>query len=131
MDVTYKIVVTDTITNCHKFTLNEAHANNAINKHGSIENYVIARFNPPPVQVREGLFNDWEVTRNTRWLVHKPKFYEVTVRGTSTKTISVEAETEDQATDKAHELFTMSWDEEEDSYEQETLHIEVDQFKEQ
>lgn len=51
------------------------------------------------------------------------KTYEVTIRATIYKTITVEAENEDDAYVEAHELFSVMPDDSE-RYEEETLDIE-------
>lgn len=47
--------------------------------------------------------------------------FNVVIRATITKTISVEAETQDEAEVLAHETFSVLCDEEDESYEQETV----------
>jgi len=61
------------------------------------------------------------------------KAYKVTIRATVTKTVTVEAENEDDASDAAHEDFRAGLldhgvlcDGEDEQYEEETLSIEED-----
>jgi hypothetical protein len=57
------------------------------------------------------------------------KTYRVTIRATVTKTVTVEAENEDDATDAAHEDFSVlcGGEDEDERYEEETLSIEEDE----
>ena len=50
--------------------------------------------------------------------------YAVTIRATVTKTIHVEADTEDAAIEAAHEEFTTECDGGEENYEQDTVRVE-------
>lgn len=53
------------------------------------------------------------------------KTYNVTIRATVTKTLQVEAESEDAAAEAAHQEFTVTNDGDEDEcYEQDTVRIE-------
>jgi hypothetical protein len=49
--------------------------------------------------------------------------YQVTIRATITKTLTVEAENEDAAYEEAHELFNPYSGEAEERYEEETLNV--------
>jgi hypothetical protein len=55
------------------------------------------------------------------------KTYRVTIRATVTKTVTVEAENEDDAYVAAHEDFSVLCDGEDERYEEETLSIEEDE----
>ena len=140
-NLTFAITMTRTIEYKHEFEMNEAHAKNAINKYGSMLEYKKSKNDlnralfgnrAKAHETERDSYNDSEWTRSVcpdAWSVveveHEPKSYEVTVRGTVTKTISVGADTEDQANEQARALFTMNWDNDEDSYNEETLNIEV------
>lgn len=50
--------------------------------------------------------------------------YEVTIRATITKTIEVSASTEDEAWDKAHDIFSVQHTGDAEKYEQDTVKIE-------
>ncbi len=50
--------------------------------------------------------------------------FEITIRATVTKTITVRASNETNATKLAHELFTMACDGHYENYNQETLDVE-------
>lgn len=52
------------------------------------------------------------------------KQYSVTIRATITKTLLVEAENEQAATEQAHERFSVLNDGNDESYDQECLDIE-------
>ena len=52
------------------------------------------------------------------------KTYGVRIKAEVTKTYIVEAESEEEAIDTAHEIFTTDCDDVEEQYEQETLSIE-------
>ena len=139
-NLTFAITMTRTIEYEHEFEMNEAHAKNAIKKYGSILEYKKSKHDlRAPFGNSEGahekesdVFNqmDWrKTTYPDEWsgieVEYEPTCYEVTIRGTVTKTISVAADSEDQANERARESFTMDWDECENSYNEETLHIEV------
>tara|TARA_B110000967_G_C18524275_1_gene382546 strand:- start:80 stop:514 length:435 start_codon:yes stop_codon:yes gene_type:complete len=140
-NLTFAIIMTHTIEYEHEFEMNEAHAKNAINKYGSMLEYKKSKNDLNRAlfgnrrrahETERDSYNDSEWTRSVSpdaWSVveveREPKSYEVTIRGTVTKTISVAADSEDQANERARESFTMNWDEYENSYNEETLHIEV------
>jgi len=52
------------------------------------------------------------------------KHYNVTIRATITKTLRVEAENEEAATERAHERFSVLKDCNDESYDQDCLDIE-------
>ena len=49
------------------------------------------------------------------------KEYDVTITATITKTIRVEADTEEEATDTAHQIFTVQSDGTPEKYDQDTV----------
>lgn len=51
------------------------------------------------------------------------KTYQITIRATITKTMEVEAEDREQAEIEAHESFSVLNDDNDESYEQDTLEI--------
>lgn len=53
------------------------------------------------------------------------KRYEVTIRATVTKTITVEANNETEATELANEEFNINCDGNDESYKQDTLCVET------
>ena len=55
------------------------------------------------------------------------KIYEVTIRATVTKTLSVEAWNRTSAEEAAHEQFSVLNDGVDENYDQETLRIEEDE----
>ena len=131
-NLTFELTLTRTIKYKHKFEMHEAHAKNAIKKYGSILEYKKSKNDLAVFRSGNAPSDGWgwyKTTYPDAWSVveveHEPKSYEVTVRGTVTKTISVGADTEDQANEQARALFTMNWDNDEDSYNEETLNIEV------
>ena len=52
------------------------------------------------------------------------KQYNVTIRAIITKTLRVEAENEDEATQQAHDRFSVLNDDTDESYEQDCIDIE-------
>lgn len=52
------------------------------------------------------------------------KKYNVTIKATVTKTYEVEAETEDQAIEEAHGIFSVLNDDTPEDYEEDTLSVE-------
>jgi len=139
-DLKFELTMTQTIEYTHEFKMNEKHAENAIAKYGSMLEYKRSKldleraFGEGKVEHRKYYDTcnhiDWKkTTYPDEWTAiqqeDEPKSYEVTIRGTVTKTISVEAGSEDEANEKSREAFTMNWDEDENSYNEETLNIEV------
>jgi hypothetical protein len=53
------------------------------------------------------------------------KEYDVTIKAVVTKTYRVEAENEEEATETAHQLFTVINDDTPEDYEQDTVSCEV------
>ena len=52
------------------------------------------------------------------------KEFDVTITATITKTIRVEADTEDEATEQAHQIFTVTNDGGPEKYDQDTVDCE-------
>ena len=118
-NVKFEITMTRSVEYTHSFEMNETHAENAINKYGSMLKYKRSKLDFERAfgegegehETHYDTFNDinWKkTTYPDEWTSiqqDEPKSYEVTIRGVVQRTISVEAEDASEAEFEARHIF--------------------------